>query len=80
MDKDAAAAPSSAFSYDGRVPGIIDGRRWLRQRIAHLEERLQAEDPSTEERAQLETELAEAKAELRRSAGWARWLLWGARC
>jgi hypothetical protein len=65
-------------AYAGAVPGVIDGRRWLRQRIARLEDLLGG-DPPAEQRAQLETELAEAKAELHRMAGWRRWLLWGAR-
>ncbi len=58
------------------MPGVIDGRRWLRQRISYLEGVL-SEDPPAEQRAQLETELAQARAELRRTHGWARWLFWG---
>jgi len=60
------------------VPGVIDGRRWLRQRIAQLEELL-AGDPPADQRAQIEAELDEAKAELHRTSGWRRWLLFGAR-
>jgi hypothetical protein len=60
------------------MPGVIDGRRWLRQRIQHLEEAL-AGDPPAELRPQLEAELAEARAELHRTGTWRRWLLWGAR-
>jgi hypothetical protein len=60
------------------MPGVIDGRRWLRQRIAHLEEALQS-DPPAGQRQQLEAELAGARQELRRTGGWRRWLLFGAR-
>jgi hypothetical protein len=58
------------------MPGVIDGRRWLRQRIEHLETVL-GDNPPAEQRAQLEAELAAAKAELRRTGSWRRWLLWG---
>jgi hypothetical protein len=60
------------------MSGVIDGRHWLRQRIAHLEEQLRNEPPP-EERQAIEAELAQAREELRRSGGWVRWLLWGAR-
>jgi hypothetical protein len=60
------------------MPGVIDGRRWLRQRIAHLEEMLR-DDPPAEQRPHIEAELARARAELRSTGSWRRWLLWGAR-
>jgi hypothetical protein len=60
------------------VPEVIDGRRWLRQRIEQLEQQLGA-DPPADQRPQLEAELTEAKAELRRMSGWRYWLLFGAR-
>jgi hypothetical protein len=55
------------------MPGVIDGRRWLRQRIAHLEAALAA-DPPDDQRARLQTELDAARAELRRARSWSRWL------
>jgi hypothetical protein len=55
------------------MPGVIDGRRWLRQRIQHLETVL-GDNPPPEQRPQLEAELAAARAELRRHGGWLRWL------
>jgi hypothetical protein len=60
------------------MPGVIDSRHWLRQRISHLEELL-AKDPPPEQRQLIEAELASAREELRRSRGWVRWLLWGSR-
>jgi hypothetical protein len=60
------------------MPGVIDSRRWLRQRIEHLEELLEA-DPPAEQRAGIEAELAQARMELQRSSPWRRWLLWGTR-
>jgi hypothetical protein len=59
------------------VPGVIDGRRWLRQRVQHLEAQLQAEQ-SEAQRAQLQIELDRARAELGRTRR-RRWLFWGAR-
>jgi hypothetical protein len=59
------------------MPGVIDGRRWLRQRIAHLEAAISA-DPPDEQRARLQTELEAARAELRRTRRWFGWL-WGPR-
>jgi hypothetical protein len=58
------------------MPGVIDGRRWWRERIAHLEAALRG-DLTEEQRAAIETELAQARAELRQSRRWRRWLLWG---
>jgi hypothetical protein len=51
------------------MPGVINGRQWLRQRIRHLEELLRS-DPPPEQRALVEAELAQAREELRRSYGW----------
>jgi hypothetical protein len=60
------------------MPGVIDSRHWLRQRISHLEGLLRSDLPP-EQRQAVEAELGQARDELRRSAGWVRWLLWGAR-
>jgi hypothetical protein len=60
------------------VPGVLDGRQWLRQRQQHLQQALDA-DPSPDQRLVIEAELAKVRAELRRSAGWRHWLLWGFR-
>ena len=57
------------------MSGVIDGRRWLRQRIQHLEAVL-SDNPPPEQRPLLEADLAAARAELRRSGGWRRWLWW----
>jgi hypothetical protein len=57
---------------------VIDGRRWLRQRIEALEAELAA-GPSEPQRTELESQLQQAKAELRRRGRWRAWLLWGAR-
>jgi hypothetical protein len=59
------------------MAGVIDGRRWLRQRIQHLEAQLQ-EEVSEARRAQLSSELEQARTELRRQR-WRHWLLWGSR-
>jgi hypothetical protein len=56
---------------------VIDGRRWLRQRIQHLEGQLRG-DLTDAQRAPLEAELDRARAELRRQRR-RRWLLWGTR-
>jgi hypothetical protein len=60
------------------MPGVIDGRRWWQQRIAHLEQALRG-DLSDEQRAEIEAELARARMELRHNRRWLRWLLWGHR-
>jgi hypothetical protein len=57
------------------MAGVVDGRRWLRQRIQHLEAQLQGE-VSEPRRAQLRSELEQARAELSRQR-WRRWLMWG---
>jgi hypothetical protein len=59
------------------VGGVIDGRRWLRQRIQQLEARLQ-EDLSDAQRAEVQSELDRARAELRHERR-RRWLWWGPR-
>jgi hypothetical protein len=59
------------------VAGVINGRRWLQQRIQHLEAQLQG-DLSDTHRAQLEAELERARAELRHER-LRRWLWWGPR-
>jgi hypothetical protein len=57
------------------MAGVVDGRRWLRQRIQHLEAELQGE-VSEARRAQLTSELEQAQAELARQRR-RRWLMWG---
>jgi hypothetical protein len=59
------------------VAGVIDGRRWLRQRIQHLEARLE-DDLSDAQRAEVQAELDRIRAELRHERR-RRWLLWGPR-
>jgi hypothetical protein len=61
------------------VPGIVEGRQWLEQRIAFLEAEL-SRDPSDGTRALIEVELATLREELRttRRRRW-RWFLWGGR-
>jgi hypothetical protein len=59
------------------MPGVIDGRRWLRQRIQHLEAQLR-EEVSEARRSQLSSELEQARTELRRERR-RRWLWWGSR-
>jgi hypothetical protein len=51
------------------MPGVINRRQWLRQRIRHLEELLR-DDPAPEQRELIEAELAQARQEIRRSYGW----------
>jgi hypothetical protein len=58
------------------MPGVIDGRRWWRERIAHLEDALRG-DITKEQRTAIEAELAQARAEFRQTRRWRRWLLWG---
>jgi hypothetical protein len=59
------------------VADVIDGRRWLRQRIQQLEAQLQG-DVSDEQRAHLQSELDRVRAELRHERR-RRWLFWGPR-
>jgi hypothetical protein len=59
------------------MAGVIDGRRWLRQRIQHLEAQLRG-DLNDDQRAHLEAQLAQARAELRHERR-RRWLWWGPR-
>ena len=56
------------------MPGVIDGRRWLRQRIEHLETML-GRDLPPDQRQLMEAELERARSELRRLR-W-RWLFRG---
>jgi hypothetical protein len=61
------------------VSGVIDGRKWLKDRLRHLESQLDAE-PSDEQRKALEVEIEKLRAEAganRRLFG--RWFLWGGR-
>jgi hypothetical protein len=63
------------------MPGIIDGRQWLENRLAHLQEQLQSEtDLSAADRKAIEAETAELKAELASSRRrFRRFILWGGR-
>jgi hypothetical protein len=47
------------------MPGVIDGKRWIAQRLKFLRERLAA-DPSAEQRAAIEAEIETLSAERRR--------------
>jgi len=47
------------------VPGVIDGRRWIDERLKFLRERLAA-GPADEERQSIETEIETLLAERRR--------------
>jgi hypothetical protein len=61
------------------VAGVIDGRKWLQERLQSLQVQLDAE-PSEDQRQVLEAEIQKVRAEL--GAGTRRlrrWLLWGAR-
>lgn len=63
----------------GSVAGIIDGRKWLEQRIKHLEAALAA-GPPDEERRTIEAELDRLRAETAGSRRrFRRWLVWGGR-
>ncbi len=63
------------------MAGIIDGRRWLETRLAHLEEQLHDENGLSEaDRKAIEAEMAEIKAELATSRRrFRRFILWGGR-
>jgi hypothetical protein len=63
------------------VPGIIDGRQWLENRLSHLEAQLHDDAAlSEEDRRAVETEIAEVKAELASSRRrFRRFILWGGR-
>ena len=61
------------------MSGIIDGRRWLEERLRQLQAALDA-NPTADERVAIESEMAK----LREEAGshrrrFRRWLLWGGR-
>ena len=63
------------------MSSIIDGRKWLETRLAHLEAQLAGDDHlSDDERKAIEAETVELKAELAASRRrFRRFLLWGGR-
>jgi hypothetical protein len=63
------------------VSGIIDGRKWLEERLAHLEGQLRDDTGlSDEARKAIETEAAELKTELASSRRrFRRFIFWGGR-
>lgn len=54
---------------------IIDGRRWLRERIAHLEAALEGDDLDEGQREAVTTELEQLRAE-HGQASRRRWWRW----
>jgi hypothetical protein len=63
------------------VPGIIDGRQWLENRLAHLQAQLHDDSGlSDNDRRAVESEIAEVKAELASSRRrFRRFIFWGGR-
>jgi hypothetical protein len=62
------------------MPGIIDGKAWLENRLAHLQTQLQDPGLSDDDRKVLEAESAELKAELASSRRrFRRFIFWGGR-
>jgi hypothetical protein len=62
------------------MPGIIDGKAWLENRLAHLQTQLQDHGLSDDDRKVLEAEAAELKAELASSRRrFRRFIFWGGR-
>jgi hypothetical protein len=61
------------------VSGVIDGRKWLQDRMRHLQAQLDA-DPSDDERQAIEAEMDKLRAEAASSHGrFRRWFIWGGR-
>jgi hypothetical protein len=61
------------------VSGIIDGKRWLEDRLVALEAELNA-DLSDGERQAIESELTRVRQELsEHRRRFRRWLIWGGR-
>jgi hypothetical protein len=62
------------------MSGIIDGKKWLEARLAHLQTQLEDPGLCDEDRKVLEAESAELKAELTASRRrFRRFILWGGR-
>jgi hypothetical protein len=62
------------------MSGIIDGKAWLENRLAHLQTQLQDPGLGDDERKVLEAESAELKAELASSRRrFRRFIFWGGR-
>jgi hypothetical protein len=62
------------------MSGIIDGRKWLEDRLAHLQTQLQDPMLGEEDRKVIEAESAELKAELTASRRhFRRFIFWGGR-
>jgi hypothetical protein len=61
------------------MSGIIDGRRWLEHRLAHLEAQL-ATDMPDDDRQVIEAEASEVRQELAASRRrFRRWIIFGGR-
>jgi len=62
------------------MSGIIDGKKWLETRLAHLQSQLQDPALPDEDRKVIETETAALKAELTASRRrFRRFIFWGGR-
>jgi len=62
------------------MSGIIDGKKWLENRLAHLQAQLQDPMLSEDDRKVIEAEAAELKAELTASRRrFRRFIFWGGR-
>lgn len=61
------------------MSGVIDGRKWLQDRLRHLQAQLDA-DPSDDQRQAIEAEIEKLRGEAGSShRRWRRWLVWGGR-
>lgn len=61
------------------VAGIIDGRKWLDERLQHLRGLLDA-NPTDDERAAIDAEIGRLEAEAGTSRRrFRRWIVWGGR-
>jgi hypothetical protein len=61
------------------MSGVIDGRKWLQDRLRHLQAQLDAE-PSDDQRKAVEAEIEKLRAEATAShRRFRRWFLWGGR-
>jgi hypothetical protein len=61
------------------VSGVIDGRKWLQDRLRHLQAQLDVE-PSDDQRKAIEAEIEKLRAEAGVSRRrFRRWFIWGGR-
>jgi hypothetical protein len=62
-----------------RMSGVIDGRRWLQERLRNLQAQLDA-DPSDDQRQAIEAEIEKLRAEAGSTRRrFRRWFIWGGR-